>query len=139
MKIRLGRERGSVLVTALVLSAIVGIVLGSYYFFVSNHYKMSKRSEAWNLALPTLEAGIEEKLFIDLKGNNLRVDSFDSTDNTYSTGGRYDPNKIKDGGNIGTNLGFTNSDAVNIGNADIYGKVATGPGGTVDVGSQGSI
>jgi len=74
---------------------------------------------------------------IDMNGNNIKSDSFDSTDPNYNTNGRYDPNKIRDGGDIATNSGFTNS--LNVGNADIMGKVSTGPGGSISIGPQGQV
>ena len=74
---------------------------------------------------------------IDLNGNNIGTDSFDSTDPSLSTGGKYDPTKSRDKGDVATNSGIVNSVAV--GNADIRGHVSTGPGGSVDVGSNGSI
>lgn len=74
---------------------------------------------------------------IDLNGNNVMTDSFDSTDPAYSTNGHYDPSKTKDKGDVASNDNIVN--AVNVGNANIYGHVATGPGGTVAVGSQGGV
>jgi hypothetical protein len=74
---------------------------------------------------------------INLNGNNVRVDSFDSADPAASTGGAYDPAKFKQNGDVATNSQLVNS--VNVGNADIYGDVSTGPGGSVAVGSQGFV
>ena len=55
----------------------------------------------------------------------------------YSTNGRYDPTKIKQNGDIASNLTITN--AIDIGNANIKGSVATGPGGSVALGPSGYI
>ena len=74
---------------------------------------------------------------IDLNGNNIATDSFDSTDPNYSTNGRYDASKSKDKGDVATNSGLVNS--INAGNADIKGHVSTGPNGSVDIGPNGSI
>jgi hypothetical protein len=74
---------------------------------------------------------------IDLNGNNISTDSFDSTDPSLSTNGKYDSTKSRDKGDVATNQGIVNSVAV--GNADIRGHVSTGPGGSVIVGSNGSI
>jgi hypothetical protein len=81
--------------------------------------------------------GMLAKGQIDLNGNNIATDSFDSTDPAYSTGGQYDPAKIKDSGDVATNSGLVNS--LNAGNADIHGHVATGPGGSISVGANGSV
>ena len=77
------------------------------------------------------------KGLIDLNGNNVRTDSFDSTSIDASTNKRYDPLKARDHGDVATNSGIVN--AVKAGNADIKGHVGTGPNGSVDIGSNGSI
>lgn len=75
---------------------------------------------------------------INMNGNNISTDSFDSADPMKSRYGAYDPTLYKgDKGDIACNSSIVNS--VNIGNADIYGHVATGPGGTVAIGPNGSI
>ncbi len=207
----------------MVVCAVLGITLGLTMLWARDHNYYMKRSQAWNKAIPVLEAGIEEALAhlhdfpdnrgvngwkisadksyhfknrdkigddgkfyvtisntppviisqgsvkvplksdtwitrtvkvttkerplfptsiavkdkVDLNGNNVLVDSFDSTTNAYSTGGKYDVTKRKDGGNVSLNAGIKN--AFNVGNADIYGKVAIGVGGTVAVGPNGGI
>lgn len=74
---------------------------------------------------------------IDLSGNNVKTDSFDSTDPNFSTGGRYDPAKTRDNGDVATNS--TLIDSLDVWNADIYGRASTGPGGSVMVGPNGSV
>ena len=81
--------------------------------------------------------GMVAKGQIDLSGNNIRTDSFDSTDPNYSTSGQYDPAKTKDNGDVATNS--TVIDSLDVWNAEIYGKASTGPGGTVVVGPNGSV
>lgn len=81
--------------------------------------------------------GLVAKEAIVLNGNNVKVDSFDSSDPSASTGGQYDPAKRKDNGHVATNLGIVN--ALSTGNATIFGTVATGPGGSVGIGSNGSV
>jgi len=81
--------------------------------------------------------GMVAKGAIDLNGNNIRTDSFDSTDPLYSTLGRYDATKAKDGGSVATNSGLTNS--FNVGNADIHGSVASGQGGYPTFGPNGGV
>lgn len=81
--------------------------------------------------------GMVAKGVIDMSGNNVRTDSFDSMDPAYSTGGVYDPDKAKDGGSVATNLGLVNS--LNVGNADIHGRAAMGPGGSPALGPSGGI
>ena len=83
--------------------------------------------------------GLVAKDWIDLNGNNIRTDSFDSMDPLYSDGGLYDPTRIKDSGDIATNSGLTNSVNISVGNADIYGHASTGPSGIIQVGPNGSV
>ncbi|MBM3847045.1 MAG: hypothetical protein FJ405_12265 [Verrucomicrobia bacterium] len=81
--------------------------------------------------------GLVAKGQIDLKGNNIMVDSFDSASPSHSTGGVYDPAKKKQNGDVATNSQLINS--LSVGNADIYGDVSTGPGGSVSIGAQGFV
>jgi hypothetical protein len=73
---------------------------------------------------------------IDLLGRNIMTDSFNSTNALLNTNGKYDPAKTSDKGDVATNSGLTNS--LNIGNAKIKGHVATGAGGSMSLGPQGS-
>jgi hypothetical protein len=74
---------------------------------------------------------------IDLAGNKIKSDSFNSSDPAASTDGKYDPAKALDGGDVGTNSSVL--DTLNVWNADIYGKASTGPGGNVKLGANGSV
>jgi len=77
---------------------------------------------------------------IDLKGNGISTDSFDSMDPLYSTNGFYTPLKRKAGGDIATNNSITNS-VLAVGNANIRGTLFTGPLGSYSIlnGSVGDI
>ncbi len=86
---------------------------------------------------PVFSKGMVAKDTIDLNGNNIRSDSYDSSDPNWSTNGLYDPNRFKANGDIATNSGITNS--LNVGNANIYGHVATGPDGSVAIGANGVV
>jgi hypothetical protein len=83
--------------------------------------------------------GLVAKGNIDLSGNGIASDSYDSLNPSYSTGGMYDPAKRRDKGDIATNSSI--DDSLNVWNAEIYGKVSTGPGGNVRIhnGTVGSI
>jgi hypothetical protein len=81
--------------------------------------------------------GLVAKGAIDLNGQNVKSDSFDSQDPNHSTDGKYDPAKKKDNGDMATNSGITG--IFNVGNANIYGHASTGPGGSVTVGSNGAV
>jgi hypothetical protein len=98
----------------------------------------AKRKILVNCARQTpMQYAMLAKYKIDLNGNNISTDSFDSTDPNWSIGGMYSSTLTKDKGDIATNLGLV--DSVNIGNADIRGHVKTGPGGSVAVGSNGGV
>ena len=76
----------------------------------------------------------------NLNGNNTVVDSFDSSDVNYSTGGQYDATKRKANGSIATDSSI--NDAIRIGQGNIYGHVLTGPGtlqSEVQVGNNGAV
>jgi hypothetical protein len=83
--------------------------------------------------------GMVAKNSIDLNGQDVASNSFDSEDPAFSTLGQYDPNplKTKDNGDIAVNNGLTNS--LSVGNANISGHVSTGPGGSVSIGSNGKV
>lgn len=212
---------GSALLMVLATASIAGIVIGATLNMVASQNKSVARSQSWNTAIPTAEAGVEEAFtqinytkgstpgngwtlsgtnycksrtnadgsiwyrvaysqayppvilstgyvtvplstnqisrviriqtqtsalfakglvsmtIIRLNGNDVTVDSFDSTTNKYSTNGRYDSSKRKDNGDVASVQGV--QDILNIGNAKIYGSLHTGPGGTASVGANGSV
>src|SRR6266478_3249664 len=74
---------------------------------------------------------------LDFNGFAPTIDSFNSTNDLYSTGGLYDSVKAQDHGDVTTLSGASN--ALAISNAKIKGTVRTGPGGTISIGTQGSV
>jgi hypothetical protein len=77
------------------------------------------------------------KRTIDLNGNSMATDSFDSSNPNASTNGQYDQAKAGDKGDVTTNGGIVNASKDS--NANIYGKVHTGPDGSLDLGPNGGI
>lgn len=73
---------------------------------------------------------------VDLNGQTM-VDSYDSSNTNYSTAGRYDPAKRRANGGVVTNS--RGNPAVDVGNGHIYGPVNTGPGGTINYTSGGTV
>ncbi|HKS37127.1 MAG TPA: hypothetical protein VJW76_08060, partial [Verrucomicrobiae bacterium] len=71
---------------------------------------------------------------IDMNGRFVLTDSFDSSDTSASTGGKYDISKRKGNGDVASNGAL-----INVNNAGIMGKVSTGPGGTIQLGSWASV
>lgn len=74
---------------------------------------------------------------IDFSGQNVETDSFDSENPAYSTAGLYDVTKRKDNGDVAVNYGILNS--LSVGNANIFGSVAVGPGGSISIGPGGQV
>ena len=98
---------------------------------VRNLEVRTQMDSLFNVAMAALGA-------IDLKGNGIASDSFDSSDPNYSTGGLYDRLKRKAGGDIVTNNTITNS-VLNVGNANIAGHIKTGPKGSIAQGPNDSV
>lgn len=70
-------------------------------------------------------------------GSEARIDSFDSSDATYSTGGRYDPAKAKANGNLASTS--TSPGALNLQDAKVAGHLYTPPTGTYTLGNAGAV
>ncbi|HMJ89937.1 MAG TPA: hypothetical protein VK530_08980 [Candidatus Acidoferrum sp.] len=93
--------------------------------------------------LPVFSKALVATRTIDLNGNGVLADSYDSTDPAKSTNGRWVAAKRGARGDIATNNSLTNS--IDIGNADIYGSIATGPNplnpghANAKIGSQGKV
>ena len=81
-------------------------------------------------------AAMVSKHAIDLKGNGVAADSFDSSNPAKSTNGKYDASKYTgDFGDVAT----VDSIIVGVQNANIYGKLHTGPTGGYSMGPQGGV
>jgi len=78
---------------------------------------------------------------INLNGNNVATDSFDSSDNTKSVNGQYNASFYRGSkGDIATNLGVISSIAG--GNANVYGHAHTGLGSqanSLQIGPNGYV
>jgi len=70
---------------------------------------------------------------LDFMGNNVKVDSYDSSDPDKSTGGQWDPDKAQENGDIATN-----GDLIDVGNANIKGDASVNQG-DIDVGANGEV
>ena len=83
--------------------------------------------------------GIVVLNYLDLKGNGVRIDSYDSSDPAHSTNGMYYQPWCNDRGDVSTKSGITNYNNVAAQNANIFGHISTGPGGRFDIGPNGAI
>lgn len=84
----------------------------------------------WRTNLPIFAGAITAKLDVNLNGNNIRIDSYDSTDPAHDN--PLDPNEIKAGGDVASGSGY-----LSIANANIHGKLLTGPNGSYAFGPSG--
>ena len=83
---------------------------------------------------PLLANGITVLSNIDVKGGNLTVDSFLSTDPNRSTNGVYNPATRMANGDMASLYGI-----INVGNGHIYGHLYTGPNGSDSIGPNGVV
>jgi hypothetical protein len=86
-------------------------------------------------------APLVAKRNINLNGNNIMTDSFNSCDPSKSVNGQYAPGIAGDHGDIASNLGVI--DSISGGNANIYGVAHTGTNDfgqpTVSIGPNGAV
>jgi hypothetical protein len=82
------------------------------------------------------EHAIVAQGIVNLSGSG-RIDSFNSTNLAESTGGYYDPAKATDRAMVATTS--RSITAIDVGNMQVYGSVAAGPGATVRVGPSGNV
>lgn len=111
------------------------VLLSSQIAFAATEISRTVRVTA--LKESVFMRGMVAKGQIDMSGNNVKTDSFDSVDPRFSTDGQYDAAKAKDNGDVATNSGLV--DSLDVGNANIWGHVATGPGGSVSIGANGAV
>jgi hypothetical protein len=108
---------------------VSGIPSGTVYRAVSSVLANSSR----------FPAGMVAKNRIDMNGNNVATDSYDSSDVSKSSNYKYDPTKKQPNGDIASDDTITNTLDISIGNANIYGSVLTSPGGSVTMGPGGNV
>jgi hypothetical protein len=90
--------------------------------FVSRTIRVNTKRDSY--AVP----GMVVVTTASFNGNKISVDSFNSTNSAFSTNGKYDVTKRGDKAILATLSNTTN--AIDLGNADIWGKVATGYNGS---------
>ena len=83
---------------------------------------------------PLFSVAAAARFGIDLKGNNITTDSFNSSLTNLSTNGRYDPTKTSTNGDLASIAGI-----VNVGNANINGSVSLGPVATDSILANGFV
>ena len=90
---------------------------------------------------PLFQYAILTSSNINLNGNNIIVDAFDSSSALYSINGQYSASlRMTNGGDIATDSSIIGD--INVGNANIYGHLYTGPGTTqnsVQLGANGAV
>jgi Tfp pilus assembly protein PilX len=83
---------------------------------------------------PLYSAAIVARYNINMNGNNVTTDSYDSRSPIYSENGLYKPSMIRSNGDIASAQG-----TINVGNANIKGRAGTSPTGTISVGPGGYV
>ena len=121
------------------LSSPYGMILGAVGLaplFTPDVSTTKRKVRVITKSDPLFSKAMAAQGLIDMNGKWIVTDSFDSSDltGTYNTGGKYDSSKKKAGGDVATN-----GQLVNVNNAWVYGSVATGPGGTVQVKQWASV
>ena len=78
------RQRGFILLLALIFAVVVGVTLGSYLLLVNQEDKTVVRSERWNDALAMAEAGVDEALAqMNTSPNNLAANGWGGSSPNY--------------------------------------------------------
>ncbi len=136
-------KRARVLARTIPLIAIAVMGSSALAGTVTNTANVSGSSSvARRVHIPTgrtnlFNAGVSAKNNITLSGGWI-VDSFDSGDTNYSTGGKYDAAKATDHAIVATDS--TNSSCVgSAGGAQVKGFLKTGPGGTYSFGGNATV
>ncbi len=101
---------------------------------LSNGQFISRTIQVTTTTSPAFPYAIGSGHSISLNGNNLSMDSFDSSDPNYSTGQMYDPKKRKPGADVAAAAGFADNGIV-----QIYGTLRTGPDVTLNLGVGGFV
>jgi hypothetical protein len=83
---------------------------------------------------PLFSVAMGSRNGIDLKGNNVSTDSFNSALAALSTNGKFDPSKTSTNGDIASIAGL-----VNVGNANVTGSLNLGPTATDSVSKNGFV
>jgi hypothetical protein len=85
-------------------------------------------------------AAVVTRSNINLNGNPIRVDSFDSSDALHSLLGQYIQALAEANGDVATDSSVVGD--ISLGNANIYGHLYTGPGtaaSSVQIGANGAV
>ncbi len=99
--------------------------------FVSRTIRVNTKIDGYPLA----GMGSIALTTISMNGST-EFDSFDSTTNTASTNGKYVSAKRGAEGYLAT---LSSGDNIQLGNGDVWGKIASAPGGTPQIGPNGRV
>jgi len=100
-------------------------------------YRLFRRTLPNHATTPLFPMGMLAKGGISFSSRVL-LDSFDSSNPNYSTGGQYDPAKARDNCLLGTDSGGANAISAS-GGAVIKGTIHTGPTGTLNLSGGSSV
>ena len=84
MKIQTNNERGTVLITTLVIALLVGIVVAALLVVSQQQNYLTARSRTWSSEIPIAEAGVEEALaHINSKPKTLATNGWTKNGNNW--------------------------------------------------------
>ena len=112
------------------------VSLGQVWCPAANRY-IDRRVQVTTYIWGSFTKGLVARENVVVSGE-FYSDSFDSSNPDLSKNGQYDPDNHSDNGDIASNLSAPNAIRLD-GVVKIYGTVATGPAGTVNIGSSSSI
>jgi hypothetical protein len=112
----------------------LGMILGTVSPSTVPDGKLMRKVCVTTMRDPFFSKAMAAEGVINMNGRFILTDSFDSMDASASTLGKYDSAKSKGNGDVASNGAL-----INVNNAGIMGKVSTGPGGTVELGSWASV
>ncbi len=93
-------------------------------------YVVKRRIQVNTRRRPLFMGAMVADKSVNLNGQGIATDGFDSSTEQWSTLGKWDALKVKPSGDVACNA--TSAKAVDLGNASIMGHVSCGPGGVVN-------
>jgi hypothetical protein len=122
--------------SAIITPASPGPIITAMGYTVvpANNRPVQRTVRVTTTNVPAFGVAMMVKLDIDSKGNDMMVDSYDSSDPLHSTNGMYNAATRKASGDLVSSGGV-----INVQNANIYGHLWTSPSGSYTIGANGTV
>src|SRR5262245_60406432 len=99
------RKLGNTILAVLIICSALAVAVMGYLSVVEQQSLLSARSQAWNMAIAIVEAGVEEGLqHLNSNRTNLLVDGWSYVNNVYVRS-----NTLPDGNRYEVSIAMTNS------------------------------